>query len=158
MMVVNGLPLPASFVGFVRRPDLPYVWVLKDEVDAYGNAFESELLLHRDEVTIKTHTEGVRYTFEVLTKTTPEERQEWDVESADEPGFIPYLSDFSKIVAFGTGHEDHPFCFDFRGSPQEPSVIYWDDIYWRRVAPNFEAFIELFKPDDYPAKWSGATN
>jgi hypothetical protein len=147
-MVVNGLKLPESFVQLIRSGGLPNVWVLKMEVDAYGNEFQSELRLLRAVQPMEQGAEALPVLFELQVSATPEERQQMDADSANEPGFIPYLFDFSEVVWFGDGHEDSPFCFDFRDDPQEPSIIYWDDVYWRRVAPNFMAFIDLYTPDD----------
>lgn len=63
---------------------------------------------------------------------------------ADAPGYIPDIVDFSKIVCFGISGDGAPFCFDFRDNESNPSVIWWDDVYWRRVAPDFASFLELF--------------
>src|SRR5690606_288217 len=60
------------------------------------------------------------------------------------PGAIPDIVDFSQIVCFGIAGGGEPFCLDYRSSPQRPSVIWWDDVYWRRVSPDFGAFLELF--------------
>jgi SMI1/KNR4 family protein SUKH-1 len=71
----------------------------------------------------------------------------------DEPGYIPCIDDFSKIVQFGTDSGGaYPFAFDFRENPGEPSVIYWyRGAYWRRVALNFETSIALYQP--LPEDW-----
>jgi SMI1/KNR4 family protein SUKH-1 len=147
-MVANGLELPALFEEFVRGPDLPARWVLREETDAYGNHFESELRLLRDVETMEQGTEALPVLFEAQVTAPLEEIEEMNAWAASEPGFIPYLCDFSKVVWFGDGHEDSPFCFDFRDSLQEPSVIYWNDAWWRRVAPSFERFVALYKPAD----------
>lgn len=147
-MVVNGLTLPTSFVEFIGNPNVPDRWVLKEQVDAYGNEFQSELRLLRDVKTMEAGAEALPELFEAQVRATPDELQQMDADGANQPGFVPYLVDFSQVVWFGDGHEDSPFCFDFRDSPREPSIIYWDDVYWRRVAPDFEAFMDLYKPDD----------
>jgi hypothetical protein len=147
-MLVNDLPLPTSFVELVRSAGTPEHWVLGEDVDAYGNVFDAELRLHHDLETIERYTGVLPVHFEAQVSATPEERQGMDATSADEPGFIPCLFDFAKVVWFGNGHEDSPFCFDFRDNLQAPSIIYWDDVYWQRVAPNFDTFISLYKPDD----------
>src|SRR5262249_48296221 len=63
------------------------------------------------------------------------------------PGAIPDILDFSKIVCFGISGDGAPFCLDYRESPESPRVIWWDDVYWRVVAPDFESFLELFDLD-----------
>ena len=63
------------------------------------------------------------------------------------PGFIPYITDFSHIVCFAIAGGGEHFCFDFREDATCPSVVWWDDSYWRRVAPDFQSFIELFDCD-----------
>jgi hypothetical protein len=79
---------------------------------------------------------------------SPEEIQAVNESVSADPGALPYISDYSKILCFGQGRTDEPFCFDFRDNLQEPCVIFFDDCYanWRRVAPNFEAFIGLYRP------------
>ena len=64
-----------------------------------------------------------------------------------EPGFISYITDFSEIVCFGMDGSGAYFCFDFREDKNKPSVIWWSDVYWRRIAPDFEAFVRLFGED-----------
>ena len=57
------------------------------------------------------------------------------------------IVDFSQIVCFAIAGGGEPFCFDFRESPNPPSVIWWDDVFWRKVSPEFEAFLQLFDLD-----------
>ena len=66
---------------------------------------------------------------------------------AEVPGFLPYIGDYSQIVVFGSTGSGDPFCLDYRDDPQEPKVIFFQDGYWQRVAPNFDAFWELLEPD-----------
>jgi hypothetical protein len=49
-------------------------------------------------------------------------------------------------VRFGTSISGECYCFDFGAGSTEPSVVTWPtgDCYWRRVAPNFAAFMALF--------------
>ena len=48
------------------------------------------------------------------------------------PGAIPDIIDFSHIVCFAISGDGAPFCFDYRESMYRPSVIWWDDAYWRQ--------------------------
>jgi hypothetical protein len=59
------------------------------------------------------------------------------------PGFVPYITDFERILAFAIAGDGSPFCFDYRENT-DPSVIWWDDAYWRRIAPSFSTFLDLF--------------
>ncbi|HEY1108098.1 MAG TPA: SMI1/KNR4 family protein [Opitutaceae bacterium] len=60
------------------------------------------------------------------------------------PGGIAYIRDFSRIVCFAISGDGAPFCLDYRESLEQPAVIWWDDIYWRKIAPDFAAFVGLF--------------
>jgi hypothetical protein len=59
------------------------------------------------------------------------------------PGFISYIADFERILTFAIAGDGAPYCFDYREST-DPSIIWWDDAYWRRVAPSFCTFLSLF--------------
>jgi hypothetical protein len=75
-----------------------------------------------------------------VDESADNEPNEWE----NEPGYIRYIKDYSKIVWFAAGGDGSPFCFDFRDNKDNPSVIWWDDAYWRRIAPDYDSFIELF--------------
>lgn len=139
-MIVNGLELPSNFVEAVKNGTLQQVWQLREDKDAYGNPLQTDLGdIHKDEDALVHESEKVRLGFPpdpAMLVTTPEEEAE--------PGYIPYITDFSKILCFATSGGGEDFCFDYRDNPKEPSVIYWDDTYWRRLAPNFTQFLALF--------------
>jgi hypothetical protein len=68
---------------------------------------------------------------------------------ARRPGFLPFITDFSKIVHFGKApDEGEPYCFDYRENADEPGVIHWQLTYWRRFAPNFDSCMSLFDQDN----------
>jgi len=142
-MRINGLTLPNSFVDAVREGTLKRevgCWWLKGKTDAYGDALETELA----EV-YATQGRIRRATAELSIYWARNEI--YGVDSSDEankPGFIPDILDFSKIIAFGISADGAPFCFDYREGKVGPSVIWWDDVYWRRIAPNFYDFVCLF--------------
>ena len=141
-MEINGLKMPHLFVEAIRegilRRDIGS-WELRDNVDAYGNPLESELgEVYEDIETI------VRETQELPKYYAPDGFYGEPSEEANEPGYIPDIVDFSKIVCFGTSADGAPFCFDFRDDESNPSIIWWDDVYWRRVAPDFASFLKLF--------------
>lgn len=143
-MMVNGLQLPASFVQLasaIRRGELPDNWMLKHDVDAYSNDWQADLEIYYDIERIAANTAELSGWFQ-----PGYEAEVAGGHCVNEPGFIPYIWDFSKIVNFGRQGSDEPFCFDYRDDLQQPSVIYWTDACWRRVAPNFEAFMDLFEP------------
>jgi len=152
LMLVNGLPLPNAFIQLSHAIERggTHLFLLKEEVDAYGNPFGGGFALYL--WTADQASQGDR---ECLTdyygtdRLSPEEIEALD-NDADDPGRIPYISDFSKIVWLGQNiGNDDPFCFDFRESPEEPSIICYESWYWRRVAPSFESFIGLYKPSRF---------
>ena len=143
-MVVNGFQLPAAFVQLCEAicdgEEGPF-WEQIRRFDAYGSPWWADLTINSDEETIRENTEFLTRAFE------KDGFQQANVHS-DEPGFIFDFTDVSRLVWFGRTGSGEPFCFDFRGNHEEPSVIHWTDAYWRRVAPNFVSFIALFVPAD----------
>ena len=115
-------------------------WLLKEEVDFFGNALETELgeVFCTGEMRAR-ETARLPACFE-----TDGDYGESRVDLRN-PGTIPDIVDFEKILVFAISSDGAPFCFDFRESEVEPSVIWWDDIYWRLLAPNFAAFVSLFE-------------
>jgi hypothetical protein len=148
MMVVNGLKLPDAFLQLsdaIERGGT-HLFLFKEEVDAYGNRFQGGLHLWTADPAFQGGTDWLS-SGQWLGHPSPEEIQEVNDCVADYPGAIPWISDFSKIVCFGEEiQRSDPFCFDFRENPEEPSIISFDDCYWRRVAPTFEVFIGLYRP------------
>jgi hypothetical protein len=141
-MEINGLKLPALFLtairdGLFRRK--VGSWPLKRDVDAYGNPLETELAY-----VYGSKERIVRATAELSEHWKPDDCYGEPSEWANAPSFIPDILDFSKIVSFGMAADGAPFCFDFRERVEHPSVIWWADAYWKRIAPDFEAFVELF--------------
>jgi hypothetical protein len=139
---INGLKLPASFLSAIHQDIFRREfgsWPLKQGMDAYGHPLETELAevyVNREKILVAT-TELSEY-------WKPDGCYGAPGESADQPGFIPDIIDFSQIVSFGMSADGAPFCFDFRDDAERPSVIWWADVYWTRIAPDFEAFVELF--------------
>ena len=139
-MVVNGLKLPAGFVSALNTGALQTAWRLNKDRDAYGNRLETELGdVYGDMENIARETVAVVAGFPadlMLLEATPEEEAQ--------PGYIPYITDFSKILCFASSGGGEVFCFDYRDDPEIPSVIYWDDSFWRRLAPDFDSSFALF--------------
>ncbi|MFK3817139.1 SMI1/KNR4 family protein [Pseudomonas sp. NPDC089407] len=111
---------------------------LKEDKDAFGNPLETELSrIYTDKEIINKKTNSLKDDFPsskdygISSETPPY------------PGAINDIVDFENILCFGTSGDGSPFCFDFRQDP--PSVIWWDDDHWRKLANNFKDFIELFK-------------
>jgi hypothetical protein len=143
MMTVNGLRLPEAFVELISQPDLPYQWVpKKDAVDASGQPLNVlPLELYTDLETIDGRTA-------VLSRLYREENRFQGLPAlAQEDDSAPDTADISKIVWFGGTSSGEPYCFDFRDDPTAPSVIYWDDGEWLRLASNFSDFMSLFACD-----------
>ena len=146
-MVINGLRLPDSFTRAIQAGKLWRAvgcWHLKADVDAYGCELETELgEVYHDEESLLRNTRSLPGDFQ------PDGYYgEPDNEYLAEPGFIPDVVDFSRVVCFGMSGDGAPFCFDFREDPERPSVIWWADVYWRRIAPDFEAFLRLLDLDE----------
>jgi hypothetical protein len=142
LMKINCFNLPTLFLDAISQGWLKRgigSWSLTQNIDALGNPLETEL-------------GEVFDTFERLKKETDELPSGFEIngyygESApglEEPGAIPDIHDFSKIVCFAISGDGSPFCFDYRQSAKNPSVIWWDDVYWRRIAPDFRSFLALF--------------
>lgn len=147
-MTVNGLELPRPFVEFYNENRYTD-WHPKGQPDAYGNPLESDFgPLHSVEGMEEDTAELVRYSPPDLSSYPAEVQRRVREEMATErPGFLAEITDFSKIVQFGRTGSGAPYCFDFRDNPQQPSVIHFGDRYgrWRRLAPDFVAFISLFE-------------
>jgi hypothetical protein len=149
-MIVNGLKLPDAFVALIDRPVPEDDWVPKggeEGVDAYGHRFGGGLWLFDSLAKIEEETNRLPDYFHVAT-LTPERIDKWHVAYMQYAGFIPYITDFSRIVCFGRTSSGERYCFDYRDNPNIPSIIHWDDGYWRRIAPDFDALISLYKPFD----------
>lgn len=114
-------------------------WQLLSDKDCFGHHLETELgfvFPSREEIEAETTR---------LPESYLEEGISDDVEAdLARPGGIAYIRDFSRIVCFAIAGDGAPFCLDYRDDPQAPTVIWWDDIYWRVVAPDFDSFIKLF--------------
>ncbi len=120
-MEINGLKLPNSFVEAIHNSTLRREigsWLLREEVDAYGNKLESEL----GEI-YETQDALIRETNLLPKHFAPDgyygEPSEWQ----NEPGFIPDIVDFSEIVCFGMSGDGAPFCFDYRDNLVPPTAL-----------------------------------
>lgn len=139
-MTIKGLTLPQPFLIGLERGMFQREmgsWPLIESVDAYGHPLETELGEVYDTAE-KIERESAR-----LPDDFPAELDGEPDMFASVPGFIPYITDFDRILAFAIAGDGSPFCFDYRES-SEPSVIWWADAYWHRVAPSFTAFFSLF--------------
>ena len=140
-MKINGKSLPRRFIQCIESGELDRAvgsWPMA-KVDAYGNPIQSELAeFYETESQIQEATDQVSRNF--AEDGCYGEASEW----IDEPGFIPDVTDFREVICFGYSGDDGPFCFDYR-QRKRPSVIWWDDVYWRRIAPGFGAFLNLLK-------------
>ena len=163
-MTVNGLKLPDAFVALIDQPEPPIRWLAKGDPEAWiykggeGGLYwvptsdaDSEdglasLQLFGSLAEVQEETDRLPVTFHIA-EYTPEEIAKVDARSAHRLGFLPFITDFSKIVHFGDDGTGAPNCFDYRENADEPGIIHWNDAYWRRFAPNFDAFISLFDDD-----------
>jgi len=141
-MTINGFRLPDSFLqavvsGSVRRE--VGSWPLRSDRDAFGQKLETELGQVYD-----TLADIKRETTELTNSFEPNGVYGDSLAEMAGPGAIPDIVDFRAVVCFGMSGDGAQFCFDFRGNGVEPRVIWWDDVYWRVVAPNFASFLCLF--------------
>lgn len=144
-MTVNGLQLPTAFERFLEEHRYSS-WDSIGKADAYGHPLEADFMALSSVERMEQKTAGLARDFGTGT-WSPEELERYTERERGSPGFIPYIDDFSRIICFGRTAAGAPFCFDFRDDPEVPSVIHWTDrgSYWRRIAPNFDAFISLFE-------------
>ena len=144
-MTVNGLRLPDAYVQVVTtgRLDRPTgAWPLRSGRDAFGHALATEL----HEV-YGTADEIERRTAELPTGFEPNGVYGESLAEMAGPGAIPDIVDFRGVLCVGMSYDDAPFCLDYRAVAGEPRVIWWADVYWRVVAPDFAAFLTLFDLD-----------
>ena len=140
-MRVRGFTLPSEFVSCVTSGQLRRergCWDLREDRDAFGNHWESSL----GEVFETAY--DIQRESDLLSKYFPPDINRLPEMFSDAPGFIPYIFDFSHILTFANSGDGALFCFDYRDHDIEPSIIWWDDAYWRRVAPSFKEFLSLF--------------
>jgi hypothetical protein len=140
-MRVRSFTLPKEFVVYVESDLLKRQkgsWPLRENRDAFGNHWESELgEVYKTPDKIDRESDLLPRHFSKNFGDVPEM-------FADSPGFIPYILDFRHILTFGISGDGAPFCFDYREHDCEPSIIWWDDAYWRRIALDFTEFLRLF--------------
>lgn len=146
MMVVNGLTLPASFEQFISRPNASYTdWLPKENRDAYGNDWRTfPMEVFTDPANMDGWSAALPGDLRVASETE-EQVAERNAAAADRPGFIPWITDFSRIIQFAKNSTGEAYCFDFRDDPQRPSVIYLNEWYWWRVAPDFDTFESILE-------------
>ena len=142
-MKINGLKLPDLFVQDAREGKFQREfgsWQLKENVDAFGNHLEADI----GQVYIEADL-IIRETKNLPKYFAPDGFYgEPDEDCEKKPGFIPDIIDFSKIICFAISGDGSCFCFDFRDDKDNPSIIWWDDIYWRQISPDYETFVILF--------------
>ncbi len=141
--------MPAAFVTAARQGTLHRErgsWQLRRSADAWGWPLETELSeVYADEGRIVAETRR-------LARDFPAHQFDGPDVSEGEPGFIPYIDDFSEVICFGVAGDGAPFCFDFRADQVSPGVIWWEDAFWRRVAPDWASFAALFDLGEQTAR------
>jgi len=141
MNIRNHL-LPSELVEAIYSKSLQREvgsWQLKSEVDSFGNSLETELgeLLSTEEKILNASND--------LSSNFIADGDYGETGESNYPGEIPDITDFSDVICFGISGDGAPFCLDYRTSKNEPSIIWWDDIYWRKVSPNFKEFLALLE-------------
>lgn len=156
--MVNGLELPDSFVRLIDRPK-PLIhwtpkggeeswlyrggegglyWIAKGDAESYDSL--NGLQLAASLAAVQTETNGLPVSFH-LADYLSEEIEKANAKYAHLPGWLPFITDFSQIVYLGWTGGGEACCFDYRENRDEPSIIHWNDAYWRRMAPDFDTFI-----------------
>lgn len=141
-MTINGLIIPDALVAALERRLFRRSfggWRVRSDQDAFGNFWEGDI----GEV-YETQQQIEKQTAKLPKDFQPDAYYGESLPEVAGPAAIPDILDFSKIICFAMGGEAEPFCLDYRDSPDRPRVIYWDDTYWRVVAPDFESFLALF--------------
>lgn len=141
-MQMNGLDLPVEYVAFAARYRDAEGFCnlrLKEELDSFGGVLQTELAqIYTDVVELTAQTAKLGACF-VGDGCYGEPGS-----GSAGPGAIPDIVDFTEIICFGMAGDGSQFCFDFRGARSAPSVIVWDDDYWRKISNSFEDFLLLF--------------
>lgn len=144
-MEINGFKLPLAFVqdlenqNFLREYGS---WQLRSNANAYGEPLETELgCVFETETQIQQETNALPGGYINIPRN---EIEEYTRMFGRAPGEIPYIWDFSHIICFAIAADGAPFCFDYKENAQEPSVIWWADAYWQRIAPSYKSFVGLF--------------
>lgn len=145
-MKVNGFQLPHGLVQVLATGRLHReagCWLMREHRDSFGDKLESDL------GEVFPSVARIQHETAALPVGFPADQipDEWPRDFIG-PGAIPDIRDFSRVVCFAVCGGGQPFCLDYRKSPDRPSVIYWDDCYWRRVSPDFDAFLDLFDLDE----------
>ena len=113
-------------------------WPPRSHRDAFGNPWEASL------GDVYETIGDIERESDQLPRHFPPEIGDIPELSSDAPGFIPYITDFGRILTFAISGDGAPYCFDYRANADLPSIIWWDDAYWRCVAPDFVTFLDLF--------------
>jgi hypothetical protein len=112
---------------------------LREELDAFGQRLETELgEFLETEAAIEQATDA-------LSRDFKPDGFYGEPHEEPEPSGTPDIVDFSGILCFGSAGDGAPFCLDYRANPEHPQIIWWDDICWRVVAPDFDTFLRLFE-------------
>ena len=142
-MNINGLEIPEALLKAMKSKNynqkigsVP----LKVSKDSYGYELETEIgeLYNSDE--------RIRYESKSLAKGFAPDGIYGEVsEYNNEPGFINDIIDFQNILSFAISSDGAPFCLDYRDKNKStPCVIWWQDVYWRKVSDNLPDFLFLF--------------
>jgi hypothetical protein len=143
-MVVNGWKLPDSFLELCRemgKGAVTNMWRPKPEVAVDREGWPSDLSFAADPVKIQEETDYLAQTFRQGGLRAPPEY-------ATRPRFLK-VTDVSKLVWFARQMSGEAFCFDFSEDLLKPRVVYWNDGNWELLAPDFEAFMNLYEPNEF---------
>jgi hypothetical protein len=125
-VTVNGLKLPDASAALIRQPQPPIRWLAKGDAedwiykggegglywipkgDADSDDYLVDLDLFKSLAEVEEQTRELPVTMRVPSYTPQHIAQE-NAWYADRPGFLPFITDFSKIVHFGYTETGAPY-------------------------------------------------
>lgn len=138
-MKINDLVIPADLSRLKEFKDKE-VRTLQDS-DSYGFLLECEIVesFYTEKAIARAHRA-------LVEKFTSKDRK-W---TTSDGVILWHISDLSKVIPFARDSSGYYFCFDFRQSNSDPSILYWDATVqgWRQIADDFTSFFELFDWDN----------
>ena len=140
-MTINEHKLPKALTEVLDTQVLRRTvgtWELKKNSDAYGDPLETSL----GEV-FHTKAQIEQETSQLSENFKADGFYGEDAPHLQGPGAIPDILNFEGLLCFGQSGDGSPFCLDYRDDEERPSVVWWDDCYWRRIAPDFTSFLDL---------------
>jgi hypothetical protein len=132
-MEINGNKIPEIYLNHRMT---------KNELDII---FKKSTGLSLDVAWFYTSEHDLQEATDQLKKHFPFDDALEDLSSKNGYEYLEYINDFTKIVSFAYSGDGAVYCFDFRSFLDKPSVIWWDDIAWLKLADTVEGFFEMLE-------------